>query len=79
MSPTLFARPFAAPPGVPQERVDALRSAFRQTLRDPAFIADAEKKKIEIEYVSDAEIVSVLKRLYDTPPAVVARVKAALK
>ena len=79
MSPTLFARPFAAPPGVPEDRLQALRTAFRSTVKDPAFIADAERMKLEIEYVSDTEIVDVLKRLYATPPDVVARVKAALK
>jgi tripartite-type tricarboxylate transporter receptor subunit TctC len=79
MSPTLFARPFAAPPGIPADRLTALRSALRKTLRDPAFIADAEKTKLEIEYVSDTEIVSVLKKLYATPRNVVDRVKAAVK
>jgi tripartite-type tricarboxylate transporter receptor subunit TctC len=79
LSPTLFARPFAAPPGVPPERIEALRTAFRQTVQDPVFLADANKMKLEIEYVSDSEIVGLLKRLYMTPPDVVARVKAAVK
>ena len=79
MSPTLFARPFAAPPGVPADRLQALRAAFKETVQDPAFIADADKGKLEIEYVSDAEIVAVLKQLYATPREVVERVKAALK
>ncbi len=79
MSPTLFARPFAAPPGIPAERIRALRAAFAETIRDPAFLADAAKTKLDIEYVSDAEITTLLRKLYATPPDVVARVKAALK
>jgi tripartite-type tricarboxylate transporter receptor subunit TctC len=79
MSPILFARPFAAPPGIPADRLQALRTAFKETIQDPALIADAAKAKLEIEYVSDEEIVLVLKRLYATPREVVERVKSALK
>ena len=79
MSPLLFARPFAAPPGVPADRLQALRTAFKDTIRDPAFIADADKGRLDIEYVSDAEIIAVLQRLYATPKEAVERVKAALK
>lgn len=79
MSPLLFARPFAAPPDVPAERMQALRLAFKRTVGDPAFIADAAKSKLDLEYVSDQEIMAVLTRLYATPRAVVERVRAALK
>jgi hypothetical protein len=48
-------------------------------VQDQSFIADAAKAKLEIEYVSDEEIVTVLKRLYATPKEVVERVKGALK
>ena len=79
MSPHLFARPFAAPPGVVPERLDALRAAFRRTVLDPGFIADATRQKLEVEYVSGAEIQSMLERLYATPADIVTRVKAAAK
>ena len=79
MSPVLFARPFAAPPDVPADRLQALRAAFKKTIEDPAFIADAAKAKLDIEYVSDKEVVAVLERLYATPRDVVDRVKAAVK
>ena len=79
LSPSLFARPFAAPPGVPAERLAALRKAFEDTVKDPAFVADAEKQKLEVEYVSPDKIRSILIKLYAFPPAVVARVKAAVK
>jgi tripartite-type tricarboxylate transporter receptor subunit TctC len=79
LSPTLYARPFAAPPGVPADRLQALRTAFKETTEDPAFLADADKSKLEIEYVSDKEIIAVLKQTYATPKDVVERTKAALK
>jgi tripartite-type tricarboxylate transporter receptor subunit TctC len=79
LSPTLYARPFAAPPGVPADRLQALRTAFKETTEDPAFLADADKSKLEIEYVSDEEIIAVLKQTYATPKDVVERTKAALK
>ncbi len=79
LSPTLYARPFAAPPGVPADRLRALRTAFKETTEDQAFLADAEKSKLEIEYVSDREIIAVLKQTYATPKDVVERTKSALK
>ena len=51
IAPQLFARPFAGPPGVPPERVAALRKAFAATLNDPAYRADAEKAGIEYDLV----------------------------
>ena len=43
VAPQVFARPFAAPPGIPAERAAALREAFNKTVRDPAFIEEAER------------------------------------
>lgn len=79
LSPDLFARPFAAPPGVPADRLQALRTAFEATVKDPAFIADAHQEGLEVEYVSGAEILAVLQKIYATPQDVVARVKAAVE
>ena len=78
VAPQSFARPFAAPPGLPPERAAALRQAFDATVKDPAFIAEAEKLKLEPDLVTAAEMQAILGRLYATPPAIVARAKAAL-
>src|SRR4051812_12798145 len=43
MSQQEFGRPYVMPPEVPKDRLAALRTAFEATMRDPAFIADAEK------------------------------------
>ena len=78
MSPLLFARPFAAPPGIPAVRLAALRKSFDETIKDPLFIADAEKQGLEIDLVTGKEIDQTLEKLYKTPPDVIERVKAAL-
>jgi tripartite-type tricarboxylate transporter receptor subunit TctC len=51
-----FQRPFSVPPGTPKERLQLLRNAFAATMKDPEFIAEAEKSKLEVTYVSAEEI-----------------------
>ena len=79
LAPLLFARPFAAPPGVPADRLAALRKAFRETVEDKAFRSDAEKIGLSVDYVSDGEIDAQLKKLYATPPHIVERIRNATK
>ena len=79
VSPNLFARPFTAPPGVPVERVAALRRAFNATLEDPEYIAEAKQRKMQVLLVMGEEIDAVLKRIYSMPRSVMDRVSAALK
>ena len=78
VAPQTFARPFAAPPGLPPDRAAALRAAFDATVKDPAFIAEAEKLKLEPDLVNATEMEAILHRLYATPPEIVARAKSAL-
>jgi tripartite-type tricarboxylate transporter receptor subunit TctC len=79
VAPQAFARPFAAPPGIPADRAAALRKAFDDTVRDPAFIEEATKLQLEPELVTSTQLEGLLRHLYATPPAVVARAKAALQ
>ena len=79
LAPLLFARPFAAPPGVPPERLAAIRKAFRETVEDARFRADAEKIGLSVDYVSDVEIEAQLKKLYATPPHIVQRIRNAIQ
>jgi tripartite-type tricarboxylate transporter receptor subunit TctC len=51
-----FQRPFTVPPGTPKERLQILRKGFGDTMKDPEFIAEAKKVKLEITYVSGEEI-----------------------
>jgi tripartite-type tricarboxylate transporter receptor subunit TctC len=65
-------RPVAAPPGVPEDRLAALRRAFDATMKDPAFIAEAEKLQLEIEPMTGAEIHKMLAEAFATPKDIVA-------
>ena len=65
-------RPFAAPPGVPAERIAILRRAFDATLKDPAFLADARKFQMEIDPLTGAEVERLLRAAYSAPEPVVA-------
>jgi len=69
----VMGRPFLAPPGVPKDRAEALRTAFDDTMKDPEFLADAEKMQLEITPVSGEEIEKLVKELYQTPKALAAR------
>ena len=71
-----MSRPVAAPPEVPADRVAALRQAFGATMKDSDFLADAKKIQIEIDPIGGDESLSLLKKLYATPPAVVKKVIA---
>src|SRR5579871_6565086 len=51
-----IARPFAAPPGLPPERLQALRAGFEATMKDPDFLAEAKKLDLEVRPVSGVEV-----------------------
>ncbi len=75
----VMGRPFVLPPGVPADRVEALRAAFDATMTDAAFLADAKKANAEIAPVNGAEINALLDRAYGAPPALVERLRALAK
>jgi tripartite-type tricarboxylate transporter receptor subunit TctC len=74
-----MGRPFVAPPELPEDRRDALRSAFDETMKDPGFLADAEKSKIEINPVSGAAIDALMAELYRSSPDVLAEARKAVE
>ena len=75
----VMGRPFVLPPGVPRDRVEALRKAFDETMKDPDFLADAKLQKAEIDPVSGEAINALLDRVYAAPPDVVARIRELIK
>ena len=75
---TEFTRPFAVAPDVPADRVAALRAAFAETLADPELAAEARKRSLAVSPMSGEALTQAIARLYATPPAIVARVRAAL-
>jgi tripartite-type tricarboxylate transporter receptor subunit TctC len=71
--------PFSTSPDVPADRLAALRRAFDATLADPEFLADAKQQKLDIDPVSGDEIQALVRRVYASPPEVIARARAAIK
>jgi len=76
--PSAVGRSLVMPPGVPAERVQAIRRAFDLTMKDPETQADAAKRGAEITGEPGEELESVIAELAATPPATVAKVRAAL-
>jgi hypothetical protein len=63
----VMAWPFLAPPGTPADRVDALRTAFMQTMQDRDFLAEADKAGLEITPVAGEDIQKLVQQAYATP------------
>ena len=70
-----IARPFAAPPGVPAERVKALRDAFDATMKDPEFLAEMKRLALEVRPVNGSEVETLIREVYASPPEVVKRAR----
>jgi tripartite-type tricarboxylate transporter receptor subunit TctC len=70
-----FGRPFIAPPGLPGDVAEALRTSFLKTLEDPEFLTEAKKRGLDIDPASGSEIQALVEQLYATPPETVDRVR----
>lgn len=62
-----FQRPLAMAPGTPKDRLEILRSAFREVLKDPELLAEAKKAKIDITYVSGEEVTKLVQQILNMP------------
>jgi tripartite-type tricarboxylate transporter receptor subunit TctC len=70
--------PVTAPPGIPADRLAALRKAFSDTMKDPEFLKIATERKLEIEPSSGEEVKKVVEDLISTPKDVIAKIKKGL-
>jgi tripartite-type tricarboxylate transporter receptor subunit TctC len=75
----VMARPFLAPPNVPEDRKQALRKAFDATMKDADFLSEAAKADLEVNPIDGAKIDDLLADLYRTPSDTVARAKRAIE
>ncbi len=66
-----MARPYVAPPGIPPERLMALRNAFEATMNDPEFLADAKRQDLDVRPVTGTEADALIKQVYATSPDIV--------
>jgi tripartite-type tricarboxylate transporter receptor subunit TctC len=69
--PEEMGRPFFMPAGTPKEYVAVMRKAFDATLKDPDFLAEAEKARLEVEPLTGAQMERLLKSAYETPKPLV--------
>ena len=73
-----FARPFALPPGTPRDRVQLLHKAFHAVLKDPAFLAEAEKANLSIDPVTGDQMSKLVAEVFTLDAATVAKLREAL-
>lgn len=74
-----IARPFVMPPRTPKEHVRTMREAFTRTLKDPVFLAEAEKSKLEVDPVTGEELEKIVAGLFKINPQTLAKLKEVLK
>jgi tripartite-type tricarboxylate transporter receptor subunit TctC len=72
-------RPIATTPGVPAEPVAALRKAFDETLKDPAFIQEAKTQRAEIQPMTGAQLAQIVRDVIDAPADLRERVKVVIQ
>jgi tripartite-type tricarboxylate transporter receptor subunit TctC len=78
LSPLETARPYAMPPEVPQARVEAVRKAFFDMLKDPEFREDARKTGMLIDPRTHSEIEAILKRVSSSPQSIIETARRAV-
>jgi tripartite-type tricarboxylate transporter receptor subunit TctC len=78
LNASTLGRPFVAPPGIPEDRATALRQAFDDTMKDPAYIAEMTAKKLDVGPIAWQAIGSLLKDFYATPQDVVDETRAII-
>jgi tripartite-type tricarboxylate transporter receptor subunit TctC len=78
-APQAIGRPFAAPPGIPADRLAALVTAFDATMKDPELLAEAANEKMDIKPMSGHEVDGLLAKLYALPPSVLAKAAQAIE
>ena len=78
LSMQAMGRPFAAPPDIPRDRLNALRRALDAILADDLFLAEAEKQRLEIRPVSGESLEELISSMFKASPAVVSAARRAI-
>lgn len=73
-----MGRPYVAPPGLPADRAKALKDAFMATAKDPAFVKEAEKRRLILNVISGDEVAAIVRKAYATPKETLALIKSIL-
>ena len=75
----VFQRSYIAPPGVAPEQLAILRKAFDDTMKDPNYLADAEKLRIDISPLPGTQVQRIVQKLHATPKDIVEKARAAIR
>lgn len=75
LGPNKMGRPIFAPPGIPSDRIAALRKAFAATMEDAQVKAEAQKMNVQLEWMSGEDEEKLVKQIYATPKPVIERVR----
>ncbi len=78
-APQDMDRPLLTPPGVPAERLAALRAAFHAAMNDPGFIEEAGKQHLEIKELDGDQVAKIIERAYALPPEIIRAASEAVK
>jgi tripartite-type tricarboxylate transporter receptor subunit TctC len=70
-----FHRPYLAPPNMRPETVKVLREAFNKTMKDPEFLADTKRKKLEMNPTTGEEVEALTKEVMSQPKEVIEKLK----
>ncbi len=73
------ARPYVLPPGTPKDRIAILQKAFMDTMKDPEFLADAKKAKLDINPLDGTELEKNVRDIFNLDPKLIPRAKEILK
>ncbi len=76
---TDIGRPVVAPPNIPQERLEALRSAFSHTMKDPTFLTDIQKSGLRLNPLTGEKLQKVVEDSFNLSDELKARAKSAVK
>ena len=76
--PYTLSRPFVAPPGLPEDRAKALQKAFMDLQKDPQYLADAAKLKIDISPIGGADAATLIERISKAPPEILEHMRKLL-
>ncbi len=76
--PYTLSRPFAAPPDVPKDRASALQAAFLQAHRDPQFLDEAARLKIDVSPIGGEEALNVVRKIAAASPELIDYMKKLL-
>jgi tripartite-type tricarboxylate transporter receptor subunit TctC len=75
----VLGRPFMGPPGMPADRLEALRAAFDATMQDPEFLEEAMRSRLEITPIPGAELQDLVAEVYATSPEIVEKTREYLR